>query len=452
MSAEKKQFLESFSNDEEKQIQVSKITSPARYLRRLAVTLILACLLVFTTVSPRLSAPLSIEQRVDKILSGTPLIDGHDDLPIFIRAFFNNKIYADNFTVPFTQGKLKGHVDLPRLSKGKVGGTFWSVYVECPKNWEDFSDATYTTSVRQTFEQVDLMSRLAKAYPDTFSSPPNGTTAPQAFLDGKIISPYGIEGLHSIGNSLALLRNFYSLGVSYATLTHNCHNRYADAALTEQHGSIRKAIPHWHGISEAGKDLVYEMNRMGMMVDLAHVSADTMRDVLGAGKDNWSGSRAPVIYSHSSTYAICPHPRNVPDDVLELVKAKDSLVMVNFAPHFISCTASDDPDELPKTDMEHATLGKVADHIMHIGGLIGFEHVGLGSDFDGIPTVPRGLEDVSKFPDLIAELLRRGVSDEDAAKVAGGNLLRVWKRVDDVALQMQAEGALPVEDNIVFVA
>ncbi|EAW16370.1 putative dipeptidase [Aspergillus fischeri NRRL 181] len=290
-------------------------------------------------VSRRLSAPLSIDQRVDKILSGIPMIDGHDDLPISIRAFFNDKIYADQFTVPFTQGNLKGHVDLRRLSKGKVGGTSWSVYVECPKNWEDFSDATYTTSVRQTFEQVDPMSRLANAYPDTFSSPPNGTTALQAFLDGKIISPYGIEGLHL------------------------------------SHGSIKKAVPHWHGISEAGKDLVYEMSRMGMIVDLAHVSVDTMRDVLGA-------------------------------------------------------------DELPKTDMEHAALGKVADHIKHIGGLIGFKHIGLDSDFDGIPTVPRGLEDV----------------DEDAAKVAGGNLLRVWKRVDEVALQMQAEGALPVEDNIVYVA
>ncbi|GFG19574.1 putative dipeptidase CPC735_014430 [Aspergillus udagawae] len=449
VSFEKKQSLESFSNDEEKQVQISENKSLARYLGRLAVTLILACLVVFTTASPQLSAPLTIEKRVDKILSHTPLIDGHNDLPILIRAFYNNKIYADNSTFPFTQGNLKGHVDLPRLSKGKVGGTFWSVFVPCPKHWEDFSDATYTTSIRQTLEQLDVMSRLAKAYPDTFSSPPNGTTALQAFLDGKIISPYGIEGLHSIGNTLALLRDFYNLGVSYATLTHNCHNRYADAALAQQpDGSIKKAVPYWHGVSDAGKELVYEMNRMGMIVDLAHVSVDTMRDVLGAGKDNWFGSRAPVIYSHSSTYAICPHPRNVPDDVLELVKAKDSLVMVNFSPNFISCTASGNPDELPETDMEHATLAKVADHIMHIGGLIGFDHVGLGSDFDGIMTVPRGLEDVSKFPDLIAELLRRGVSDEDAAKVAGGNLLRVWKRVDEVALQMQAEGALPVEDNI----
>ncbi|EAW06822.1 putative dipeptidase [Aspergillus clavatus NRRL 1] len=447
---EKRQYGEETSSDVEKQVHPPLARmSLTRRLGHLAATFLLACLLFITTGSPRSTAPFSIEHRVDTILSTTPLIDGHDDLPIFIRARFNNQIYGDNFTIPFTKGNLTGHVDLPRLSQGKVGGTFWSVFVSCPKNWTNFSDATYTTSVRQTMEQVDVMSRLAKAYPDTFSPPPNGTTALQAFQDGKIISPMGIEGLHSIGNSFALLRNFYQLGVSYATLTHNCHNRYADAALAElPTGGVKIADPHWHGVSEAGKKVVYEMNRLGMIVDLAHVSVDTMRDVLGAGKDEWTGSRAPVIFSHSSARAICPHPRNVPDDVLELVKAKDSLVMINFSPDFISCTASDNPSELPKTDLAHATLDKVADHIMHIGGLIGFDHVGLGSDFDGIPTVPQGLEDVSKFPNLVAELLRRGVSDEDAAKVVGGNLLRVWKRVDEVALQMQEQGAVPAEDKL----
>ena len=292
------------------------------------------------------------------------------------------------------------------------------------------------------------MLRLQQAYPNVFSEPPNGTTALQAFKEGKIISPLGMEGLHSIGNSLAHLRNFYDRGVAYATLTHNCHNRYADAALVEIPGGIKKADPVWHGVSEAGKDLVFEMNRLGMIVDLSHVSVETMRDVLGAGKDDWAGSRAPVMFSHSSAYAVCPHPRNVPDDVLELVKTRNSIVMVNFSPVFISCIASDDPNGLPEFDPEQATLEHVVDHIMYIGNLIGFDHVGLGSDFDGIPTVPRGLEDVSKYPDLIAELLRRGVSDEDAGKVAGGNLLRVWKDVDQVALQMQAEGALPVEDEL----
>lgn len=389
-------------------------------------------------------------------------IDGHDDLPILVRMNYNNRIYGDNFTSPFTNGSLTGHVDLPRLSKGKVGGTFWSVFVECPKDGLDWSDENYATSkwltlpmsfdtnrsgLRQTFEQVDVMSRIQNAYPNVFSSPPNGTTALQAFRDGKIISPLGIEGLHSIGNSLAHLRDFYKLGVSYATLTHNCHNRYADAAVQEtSDGGSKKADPYWHGISEAGKDLVFEMNRLGMIVDLAHVSADTMRDVLGAGKDDWTGSRAPIIFSHSSAYAVCPHPRNVPDDVLQLVKQRNSIVMVNFAPNFVSCKATNVTNGIPELDPEHATLEHVVDHIVHIGQLIGFDYVGLGSDFDGIPTVPRGLEDVSKFPDLIAELLKRGISDEDAAKVAGGNLLRVWKDVDLVALQLQAEGALPVED------
>lgn len=295
-------------------------------------------------------------------------------------------------------------------------------------------------------EQVDLVSRLQEAYPDTFSTPPNGTTAIEAFKAGKIISPLGIEGLHSIGNSLAHLRDFYKLGVSYATLTHNCHNKYADAAVVEgPDGSSIKSKPQWNGVSPAGKNLIHEMNRLGMIVDLAHVAADTMRDVL-RGKDDWTGSRAPVIFSHSSAYAICPHPRNVPDDVLQLVKETNSLVMVNFYPGFVSCKASDKADGMPEQDPDNATLEHVADHIVYIGKLIGFDHVGLGSDFDGVESVPKGLEDVSKFPDLIAELLKRGVSDEDASKVVGGNLLRVWKDVDDVALHMQAEGVLPVED------
>ncbi|PYI05524.1 dipeptidase [Aspergillus sclerotiicarbonarius CBS 121057] len=425
-----------------------KPRSLARNMGRVLLSLLLACVLVGLTTARRCRGPLSLEERVDKILSETPLIDGHDDLPILIREVFKNHIYSDEFKIPFTEGGLIGHVDLPRLAEGKVGGTFWSVYVECPKNWSDLSDATYATSVRQTIEQVDVMLRLQQAYPDVFSAPPNGTTAFQAFKEGKIISPMGMEGLHSIGNSLAHLRAFYDRGVSYATLTHNCHNRYADAALVEIPGGIKKADPLWHGVSEAGKDLVFEMNRLGMIVDLSHVSVDTMRDVLGAGKDDWAGSRAPVMFSHSSAYALCPHPRNVPDDVLHLVKARNSVVMVNFAPDFVSCTASDNPNGLPEFDPEHATLEHVVDHIMHIGDLIGFDYVGLGSDFDGIPTVPRGLEDVSKYPDLIAELLRRGVSDEDAGKVAGGNLLRVWREVDQVARQMQAGGALPVEDEL----
>ncbi|KAE8152767.1 renal dipeptidase family [Aspergillus avenaceus] len=391
---------------------------------------------------------LTIEEQVEKILRENPLIDGHDDLPWLIRSEYQNHIYQDNFTTGFVHGGLEGHVDLPGLEKGQVGGTFWSVYVQCPENWANFADENYYLRVRQTTEQVDVWLRLQEAYPEIFSEPPNGTTALQQFYDGKIISPMGIEGLHSIGNSLANLRNFHARGVAYAGLTHNCHNIYADSAVSElPDGSLKKADPYWHGVSEAGRKLVYEMNRIGMIVDLAHVSADTMRDILGGGKDGWSGSRAPIMFSHSSAYSICPHPRNVPDDVLKLVKERNSVVMVTFAPGFISCTPSNNANGLPDFDEEHSTLERVVEHVLYVADLIGFDHIGLGSDFDGLDEMPRGLENSSKWPDLVAEFLRRGISEENIIKVIGGNILRVWKDVDRVAHEMKAEGALPVEDE-----
>ena len=190
------------------------------------------------------------------------------------------------------------------------------------------------------------------------------------------------------------------------------------------------------------------MNRMGMLVDLAHVSTDTMRDVLvGSSKDEWNGSLAPPIFSHSSAYALCPHPRNVPDDILQLVKQRNSLVMVNFNPDFISCVPGNSSTGLPDLYKPNVTLSQVVRHIIHIGELIGYDHVGLGTDYDGIINTPKGLEDVSKFPDLVAELLRRGVSDEDAAKIVGQNLLRVWKEADAVAARLQRE-TLPLEDDL----
>lgn len=366
-----------------------------------------------------------------------------------MREKYGNHIYSSDFIERFTFGNLTGDVDAPRLAKGQVGGTFWSVFVPCPDNVSDFSKENYAESVRMTYEQVDVMTRIQQEFSAILSPSPNGTTALEYFRDGKVISPLGIEGLHSIGNSLSHLRSFYNLGVRYATLTHNCHNIYADAALTQlPGGGAKKADPLWNGISERGKELVSEMNRLGMIVDLAHVSEQTMRDVLGAGKDEWIGSQAPVIFSHSSAHALCPHPRNPTDAVLKLVKKRNSVVMVNFYPQFISCTASTREDGLPDFYPGNATLSHVASHIIHIGETIGYDYVGLGSDFDGIESRPEGLEDVSKYPDLIAELLHRGVSDEDAAKVAGGNLLRVWKKVDEVALKLQAGGVLPVEDDL----
>lgn len=283
----------------------------------------------------------------------------------------------------------------------------------------------------------------------------------------------GIEGLHQIGNSISTLRLYHALGVRYATLTWNCHNKYADAALVSdpKTGKTVPSTPLWHGVSDEGRKLVREMNRLGMLVDLSHVSVDTMRDVLGGNSDSdsdidtvtatgsskheaglkepWTGSLAPPIFSHSSAKAICPHPRNVPDSVLHLVKRKNGLVMVNFNPDFISCRiAANETNSLPEYVDETNTLEQVVKHIVHIGDLIGYDHVGIGTDFDGIESTPRGLEDVSKFPDLVAELLKHGVSEEDAGKIVGRNLLRVWKAADEVAAQMQKDGVLPLEDPV----
>ncbi|KAH6648882.1 membrane dipeptidase [Truncatella angustata] len=370
--------------------------------------------------------PLTVEERVHNVLARTPLIDGHDDFPLLTG--------------------LPSHVDLPRLREGQNGGAFWSVYAPCPKNGSDWSDDNYKDIVLFTNQQIDLMTRLSAAYSNDFSHVAGITadSALAAFKQGKLISPLGVEGLHQIGNSVANLRSFHALGVRYATLTHNCGNIFADSALVES--PFRKAEPYWGGLSPKGKELIHEFNRIGLIVDLAHVSADTMRDVLGGTE--FEGSKAPIMFSHSSAFAICPHPRNVPDDVLQLVKKTNSVVMVNFAPDFISCKDVGNDNGVPVLVPENATLAQVADHITYIGNLIGYDHVGVGSDFDGIPSVPKGLEDVSKYPDLFAELLRRGVSDEDAAKVAGGNILRVWKDVEEVSAKLQADGFPVLEDDL----
>lgn len=303
--------------------------------------------------------------------------------------------------------------------------------------------------VKATLEQLDLYKRLGDRYPKYFTPSLSNHEAVAASKKGRFISPAAIEGLHQIGNSLSNLRLYHQMGVRYATLTWNCHNKYADAALETEHNyDARIATPYWKGLSPAGRNLVKEMNRLGMLVDLAHVSTDTMRDVLvGKGDADWEGSLAPPIFSHSSAYAICPHPRNVPDDILHLVKQRNSIVMVNFNPDFISCIPGNSTSSLPETVPANATMNQVVRHIRHIGELIGYDHVGIGTDYDGIGTTPVGLEDVSKFPDLIAELLRQGVSDKDAAKIAGGNILRVWKEADDVAKKLQ-KYTLPLEDDI----
>lgn len=292
------------------------------------------------------------------------------------------------------------------------------------------------------------MTRLQALYPADFSPAVNSSTALAAFRSGQLVSPFGIEGLHQIGNRASNLRHYYDRGVRYATLTHNCPNRFADAAIWSNPTRKAPAGGLWGGVSPEGRGLIAEMNRLGMIVDLSHTSVDTQVDVLGGGRDGWAGSAAPVIYSHSSAYAVCPHPRNVHDHVLRLVQARDGVVMVNFSPDFVSCVEADNDNGLPDFYPPNSTLAQVVRHITHIGELIGYDHVGLGSDFDGIPSTPEGLEDVSKYPDLVAELLRQGVSDEDAAKVVGGNILRVWKAIDAVALDLQAKGTPALEDEL----
>ncbi|KAK0942720.1 hypothetical protein LTR29_005807 [Friedmanniomyces endolithicus] len=385
-------------------------------------------------------------RTASKALSETPLIDGHNDLLILVRAIYGNRIYDANFTKPFEEGGMYGHFDLPRAKAGKMGGAFWSAFVPCPTE-EGFANEIYAPYVRATLEQIDLFGRLAEEYPKYFTLARSAKEAEHNFYkEGKLISPLAIEGLHQIGNSLSTLRLYHQLGVRYATLTWNCHNLYADAAVVSVNGESVASKPYHGGVSKAGHDLILEMNRLGMIVDLSHVSVDTMRDVLGGSPEKgWNGSIAPPIFSHSSAKALCPHPRNVPDDILQLVKKRNGVVMVNFSPDFVSCRAGNASTGLPDFVEETNTIEHVVEHIMHIGELIGYDYVGLGSDFDGIPTTPRGLDDVSKFPDLMQLLLDQGVSKKNAGKIAGLNLLRVWHEVDKVAARLQKE-MKPVED------
>lgn len=267
-----------------------------------------------------------------------------------------------------------------------------------------------------------------------------------------------------LGDSFAKLRDYHARGVRYATLTHNCHNIYADSAMTDTPNGTVQATPKWGGVSAIGQKLVLEMNRLGILVDLSHTSADTMRSVLGGQSDRngnvtngttprWEGSVAPPIFSHSSAFGLCPHPRNVPDDVLYLVKARGGIVMVTFWADFISCRWPDGvpvEGQLPESYPPNVTIAQVVRHMRYIGDLIGYDHVGIGSDFDGTPFALMGLDDVSKFPNLVMEMLRQGIEDDDVRKIVGGNLLRVWKVVDSVATAMQVDGTLPAEDDLVW--
>ena len=397
----------------------------------------------------------TIEQRVAQILQDTPLIDGHNDLAIFLRFAYKNKLHTKTFHERFENGKMEMNVDLPRLREGKVGGAFWSAFVPCPQNASyDFRDSTYAEAVSTTLSQIDLIRRLQNEYPYTFTP---ASSSPAHALEmfhsnQSLVSPISIEGLHQIPPSapLSTLRLYRSLGVRAATLTWNCHNAFADAALIPSFNSTTpgSAIPapyHRGGLTPAGRTVIREMNRLGMLIDLSHTSYWTQQAVLSNAT-----SIAPVIYSHSSAFALCPHPRNVHDDMLALVRATGSLVMINFSPDFVSCLppSPDATVQPPEFYEPNNTLHQVARHVMYVGDKIGYAHVGLGSDYDGMFSTPRGLEGVDKFPDLVAELLRMGVSDKDAGKVVGGNILRVWQEAEDVARKMHEEGVVEGEDEV----
>ncbi|CCL99865.1 uncharacterized protein FIBRA_01890 [Fibroporia radiculosa] len=364
--------------------------------------------------------PKDPQEAAQRVLDIAPVIDGHIDLPEYART-----TYANNISAFDLNGVVSKHVDIPRLRKGRVGGFFWSVYTACPAHadlddGEDFINATWR--VRDTLEQIDVSKLLIEKYSDTFELALTSEDAKSAISRGKIASMLGVEGAHQLGNSLAVLRQYYDLGVRYATLTHMCHNAFADSG-----GYLVPMEPKWGGLSPLGRVLVKEMNRLGMLVDLSHTSDDTARQALEITK-------APLIWSHSSARSVHNVARNVPDDILEKIGTTegkvDAVIMVNFAPQFVAKPGK-------------ATLHVVADHIEYLANRMGKAHVGLGSDYDGIDSVPEGLEDVSKYPDLIAELYARGWTGYELAGLTGRNVLRIMEGAERVAAELKASGAQP---------
>ena len=364
------------------------------------------------------------------LLRRVPLVDGHNDLPWAIRAGFG----SDPVLAALTGPVLQTQTDLPRLSEGGVGAQFWSVYVP--------GTLTGDAAVTAVLEQIDIVHRMIQAYPEHLELALTAADVQRAFAAGKIASLLGAEGGHSIASSLGVLRALYGLGVRYMTLTHNSNVGWADSATD---------TPEAGGLTDFGRAVVREMQRIGMLVDLSHVAPSTMRDALDVAD-------APVIFSHSSARALCDHPRNVPDDVLARLAVNGGVCMVTFVPAFVSpeCAAWQagllaelDRRGLDRRDMSawdavapeweavhpvpEATLTQVADHIDHVRAVAGIDHIGIGGDYDGSAAMPTGLSDVSGYPALFAELLTRGWTEPDCAALAGGNLLRVLRDAENAA-------------------
>jgi membrane dipeptidase len=372
-----------------------------------------------------------------RLLAQAILIDGHNDLPWEIRTAKDAPMDVAAYDLRTT---TKGMTDFARLASGELGGQFWSIYI--PGEIKDSGFA------RVQLEQFDIARRMVARYPDKLAFALTADDIVKAKKQKKVASLLGMEGGHAIENSLGALRAYYALGARYMTLTHNVTLDWADAALGEQkHG----------GLTPFGKEVVREMNRLGMLVDLSHVAPSVMSDALNVAE-------APVIFSHSSARALVDYPRNVPDSILARLPQNGGVVMVTFVPGFVSNSVRQYEDqadsvreELQKTVTDSAerrsqyrawreshpapkaTIADVADHIEHVRKIAGVDHVGIGSDFDGIESGPEGLEDVSKFPALFAELIRRGWSDADLKKLAGDNVLRALRQAEAVAARLQKE-------------
>ncbi len=378
-------------------------------------------------------------ERAKRILRTTPLIDGHNDLPWAIRDDFGGKFDRIDITRDTRSLTPPLQTDIPRLRQGGVGAQFWSVYV--PANLAG------PQSTRAVLEQIDMAKRIVARHPDVFAWAETADDIVRIHRSGRIASMIGAEGGYAIDNSLAVLRELRRAGVRYMTLTHSTSIDWADSATD---------APRHGGLSRFGEEVVREMNRIGMLVDLSHVSPDTMRDAMAV-------SAAPVIFSHSSARGVTDHPRNIPDDVLRALREDGGVAMVTFVGGFVSeparrwgaARAAEEarlralnPGDPARAARElaawvttnpapRATVADVADHLDHMRRVAGVDHVGIGGDFDGTTSLPVGLTGVEGYPLLLAELLRRGWSDADIRKLAGGNVLRVIREADRVAARLQ---------------
>jgi len=403
--------------------------------------LLLAAMLV---ASPASAQPIDpkVKARIDRILKSTPLIDGHNDIAEQLAENHKRGIQGlASGTDRWPDHPLM--TDMARLHAGHVGGQFWSVYIN--------GTITGDAAIRETLEQIDIVRRMIAAYPKDLEQAYTAADVVRIHKGGKVASMIGVEGGRQIGGSLAALRAYYALGARYMTLTHNQTTEWADSATDD---------PKYGGLSPFGVTVVHEMNRIGMLVDLSHVAPATMKAAIAA-------SRAPVIFSHSSARALVDHPRNVPDDVLALLPVNGGMVMVNFVPGFISQAvwqwgAEKDAEQArlksfhrnSKAEVEAGlkaweaahprppvAVSTVADNIEHIAKIAGYDHVGIGGDLDGIDATVEGLDSVDDYPNLFAELIRRGWSDANLAKLAGGNVLRALRKAEQVAASMKNEPA-----------